>query len=221
MQFKTLFFAAALTAQSVFAMSSSQQGQIKQNEKDVQSAQIHQLEDLAHTFQAQQSQMNGMLTIGAPPLNASAIVISTNAVSAILTAGAIVANNATPATLYQVLPVIINSLTNITNSVVSNAGPIITTPNIGNYGPVDQAAILTALDVLTDANTAFINAYVGPNGLVNNSLARGPIGVVLNLIERNIVNLAGALIARTPAFTQEAQTLLSQLHSSLALTISF
>ncbi|KAM0456788.1 hypothetical protein ACHAPV_007079 [Trichoderma viride] len=224
MQFKTLFFAAALTAQSVFAMSSTQQGQVKQNEKDVQSeqsAQIHQLEALAHTFQSQRSQMDGILTLGAPILNASTIVGAITGLDTVLNTTTTAVANITAATLIQQLPTIITSLTNLTSYIVTNVGTIVSTPVIGVYSPVDQAAIFTALAQLTDANTAFINAFVGPNGLVNNSLLRGPIGVILNLIERTVVDLAGALIARIPAFAQQAQALLAQLHASLALTISF
>lgn len=108
MQFKTLFFAAALTAQSVFAMSSTQQGQVKQNEKDVQSeqsAQIHQLEALAHTFQSQRSQMDGILTLGAPILNASTIVGAITGLDTVLNTTTTAVANITAATLIQQLPV--------------------------------------------------------------------------------------------------------------------
>ncbi|PON22047.1 hypothetical protein TGAM01_v209117 [Trichoderma gamsii] len=220
MHFKTLF-AAALTASSVFAMSSTQQGQIKQNEKSVQSEQIQQLENLAHTIQSQQQQMDGILLVGAPTLNASAITSTLGSISAVFQTTGNAISNITATTLAQQLPAVITAISSLAGNIVTNAGSIITTPVIGVFSLADQQAIFDAFTQLVNSNTALINAFLGPNGLVSNSLLRGPIGVVLNLIERTVVNLAGALIARIPAFAQQAQTLLSQLHGSLALTISF
>lgn len=108
MQFKTLFFAAALTAQSVFAMSSTQQGQVKQNEKNVQSeqsAQVQQLENLAHTIQSQRAQMDGILTLGAPTVNASVITGTLNSINNVFATTGVAISNITAATLTQQLPV--------------------------------------------------------------------------------------------------------------------
>ncbi|KAM0474500.1 hypothetical protein ACHAPX_007444 [Trichoderma viride] len=220
MLFKTLF-AAALTASSAFAMSSTQQGQIKQNDKSVQSEQIHQIENLAHTILSQQQQMDGILNLGAPALNATAITGTLGNLSNVFNTATTAISNITATTLAQQLPILINAISGLASSIVTNAGSIITTPVIGVYNPVDQANIITSLSLFVDANTALINALVGNNGLLSNSLFRGPIGVVLNLIERTVVNLAAAIVARVPAFAQQAQTLLSQLHASLALTINF
>lgn len=104
MQFKALF-AAALTAQSVFAMSSTQQGQIKQNEKSVQSEQIQQLENLAHTIQAQQQQNDGPVVIGAPTLNASVITGTLANISTVFSTTSNAIANITSDTLAQQLPV--------------------------------------------------------------------------------------------------------------------
>ncbi|EHK43789.1 hypothetical protein TRIATDRAFT_86883 [Trichoderma atroviride IMI 206040] len=223
MQFKTLFFAAALMAQSAFAMSSTQQGQVKPNEKNVQSeqsAQIHQLENLAHTMQSQRAQ-DSILLIGAPPLNASTIVTTIAAINAALGTTDALISAVTNATIVQNLPNIINNLGNLTNTIVADVSPIVSSPVIGVYSPIDQAAMITALSQLVDTNTDLINDFIGPLGLFSNSLYRGPIGVVLNLIERSIVDLAGAVVARVPAFAEEARPLLSNLHFSLAQTINF
>ncbi|KAL6898879.1 hypothetical protein GGI43DRAFT_71098 [Trichoderma evansii] len=215
MQFKTLF-AAALTAQSVYAISSTQQAQ-----KAEQSMQIHQLQDLANTIHTQQMAADGILTLGAPTLNASTITTTLNSVANLLSTTGTAISNITATTFVQQLPNVITSISALASNLVTNAGSIITTPVIGVYSLPDQQSIFTALSQLVDANTQLINAFVGPNGLVTNTLLRGPIGVVLNLIERTVVNLAGAIIARIPAYAQQSQGLLSNLHASLALTINF
>lgn len=104
MQFKALF-AAALTAQSAFAMSSTQQGQIKQNEKSVQSEQIHQLENLAQTIHAQQQQMDGIILPGAPTINASVITGTLSSIATVFSTTGNAIANITSNTLAQQLPV--------------------------------------------------------------------------------------------------------------------
>jgi hypothetical protein len=104
MLFKTLF-AAALTASSAFAMSSTQQGQIKQNDKSVQSEQIHQIENLAHTILSQQQQMDGILNLGAPALNATAITGTLGNLSNVFNTATTAISNITATTLAQQLPV--------------------------------------------------------------------------------------------------------------------
>ncbi|KAL7923287.1 hypothetical protein ACQKWADRAFT_312386 [Trichoderma austrokoningii] len=220
MQFKALF-AAVLSAQSVFAMSSTQQGQIKQNDKSIQMEQIHQLEDLAQTIQAQRQQMAGILTPGAPLINASTIATELGGLATVLSTAAAAVSNITAATLVQQFPLVLTTISGLANTTVVNAGNIITTPVIGIYNVSDQAAIFDAFTLCVDANTALINTFVGPNGIVTNSILRGVVGTNLNLLERTIVDLAGAVIARIPAFAQQAQSLVSQLHASLGLTINF
>ncbi|PTB44618.1 uncharacterized protein TrAFT101_003167 [Trichoderma asperellum] len=223
MQFKALFLAAVLTAQSAYAMASTQQGQIQQNEKNMQSeqsTQIHQLEELAHTIHTQQMAQDGILLVGAPTLNASVITSTLNSVSNLFSTTGTAISAITATTLVQQLPNIITSLSSLSGTFVTNVGSIITTPVIGVFSLADQRAIFAAFTQLVSANTQLINAFLGPNGIVSNSLLRGPIAVVLNLVERTVVNLAGAIIARIPAFAQQSQTLLSSIHASLALTLS-
>lgn len=47
--------------------------------------------------------------------------------------------------LTECIQTIITSLTNLTSYIVTNVGTIVSTPVIGVYSPVDQAAIFTAL----------------------------------------------------------------------------
>ncbi|EHK23359.1 uncharacterized protein TRIVIDRAFT_199739 [Trichoderma virens Gv29-8] len=219
MQFKLLsVLATALTVQSAYAMSSTQQGQAQQQSE--QSQQVHQLEQLAHEIHVHQMTELHQLDIGLPALNASAITATLNSVSNVFATTGTAISNITAVTLAQQLPNIISSISALAGNLVTNVASIITTPVTSTFSDGDQLSIYNAFATLTTANTQLINAFVGPNGLVSNSLLRGPIGVVLNLIERTVVNLAGAIIARIPAYAQQAQTQLSQIHSSLALTIS-
>lgn len=108
MQFKALFLAAVLTAQSAYAMASTQQGQIQQNEKNMQSeqsTQIHQLEELAHTIHTQQMAQDGILLVGAPTLNASVITSTLNSVSNLFSTTGTAISAITATTLVQQLPV--------------------------------------------------------------------------------------------------------------------
>ncbi|KAM0254500.1 hypothetical protein ACHAQJ_006719 [Trichoderma viride] len=220
MQFKVLsVLATALSVQTAYAMSSTQQGQAK--EQSEQSMQIHQLQQLAQEIHTKQSAEAGILDLGLPTLNASAITGTLNSVATVFSTTGSAISNITAVTLAQQLPNIISSISALAGNLVSSVGSIITTPVISTYNIADQDSIYNALSNLTSANTQLINAFVGPNGLVANSLLRGPIGVVLNLVERTVVNLAGAIIARIPAYANQAQTQLSSLHASLALTISF
>lgn len=99
MQFKTLF-AAALTAQSVYAISSTQQAQ-----KAEQSMQIHQLQDLANTIHTQQIAADGILLLGAPTLNASVITTTLNSIANVFSTTGTAISNITATTLAQQLPV--------------------------------------------------------------------------------------------------------------------
>lgn len=219
MQFKLIsILATALTVQSAYAMSATQQG--KAMEQSEQSEQVHQLEQLAHHIHVTQMTELHQLNIALPALNASAITITLNSVANVFQTTGNAISNITATTLAQQLPNIINSISALAGNLVTNTASIITTPVTSTFSQVDQLSIYNAFAALTKANTNLINAFLGPNGLVANSLLRGPIGVVLNLIERTVVNLAGAIIARIPAYANQAQTQLSQIHASLSLTIS-
>ncbi|KAL7951294.1 hypothetical protein V8C42DRAFT_339266 [Trichoderma barbatum] len=220
MQFKILsILATALTVQTAYAISSTQQGQSQQQSE--QSKQIHQLEQLAHEIHTQQMTELHQLDIGLPALNATGITATLNSVANVFATTGNAISNITAVTLAQQLPNIISSISALAGNLVTNVASIITTPVTSTFGQADQLSIYNAFATLTAANTQLINAFVGPNGLVANSLLRGPIGVVLNLIERTVVNLAGAVIARIPAYAQQAQSQLSSIHASLSLTISF
>ncbi|KAL7797421.1 hypothetical protein V8C37DRAFT_400018 [Trichoderma ceciliae] len=221
MQFKVLsLLAAVLTVQSTaYAISSTQQG--KSQQQSEQSQQIHQLEQLAQEIQTQQSAELRQLDIGLPTLNASGITDALNSVSNVFATTGSAISNITAVTLAQQLPNVIASISSLAGNLITNVAGIITTPVTSTFNQADQASIFNAFATLTQSNTQLINAFVGPNGLVANSLLRGPIGIVLNLIERTVVNLAGAIIARIPAYANQAQSQLSQIHASLALTISF
>ncbi|RFU74859.1 hypothetical protein TARUN_7389 [Trichoderma arundinaceum] len=227
MQFKVIsILAAALTVQSTaYAMSSTQQGQAQkqseQSEQSMQSMQIHQLEDLAQHIQSQQIAQLHQLDIGLPAINASAITTTLNSVANVFATTGAAISNITAVTLAQQLPNIIASISALAGNLITSVSSIITTPVTSTFSLVDQQSIYNALVTLTQANTQLINAFVGPNGLVANSLLRGPIGVVLNLLERTVVNLAGAIIARIPAFAQQAQSQLGSIHASLSLTVAF
>ncbi|KAL7790074.1 hypothetical protein V8C43DRAFT_323147 [Trichoderma afarasin] len=219
MQFKLIsILATALTVQSAYAMSATQQGQAM--EQSEQSKQVHQLEELAHHIHVQQMTELNQLDIALPQLNASAITSTLNSVANVFATTGNAISNITAVTLAQQLPNIINSISALAGNLVTNTASIITTPVTSTLSQADQLSIYNAFNTLVQANTNLINSFVGPNGIVANSLLRGPIGVVLNLIERTVVNLAGAIIARIPAYANQAQTLLSQIHGSLALTIS-
>ncbi|KAK4068357.1 uncharacterized protein Triagg1_7296 [Trichoderma aggressivum f. europaeum] len=219
MQFKLIsILATALTVQSAYAMSATQKGQAM--EQSEQSKNVHQLEQLAHEIHVKQLAELHQLDIALPQLNASSITSTLNSVANVFATTGNAISNVTAVTLAQQLPNIINSISALAGNLVTNVASIITTPVTSTFGQADQLSIYNAFATLTKANTDLINAFVGPNGLVSNSLLRGPIGVVLNLIERTVVNLAGAIIARIPAYANQAQTLLSQIHGSLALTIS-
>ncbi|KAL6813839.1 hypothetical protein J3E69DRAFT_371083 [Trichoderma sp. SZMC 28015] len=219
MQFKLIsILATALTVQSAYAMSATQQGQAM--EQSEQSKQVHQLEELAHHIHAQQMTELHQLDIALPQLNASAITSTLNSVANVFATTGNAISNITAVTLAQQLPNIINSISALAGNLVTNTASIITTPVTSTLSQADQLSIYNAFNTLVQANTNLINSFVGPNGLLANSLLRGPIGVVLNLIERTVVNLAGAIIARIPAYANQAQSLLSQVHASLALTIS-
>ncbi|KAL7905616.1 hypothetical protein GGI35DRAFT_483339 [Trichoderma velutinum] len=220
MQFKLIsILATALTVQSAYAMSATQQGQAM--EQSEQSKHVHQLEQLAHEIHVQQMTELHQLDIGLPALNASGITTTLNSVANVFATTGTAISNITAVTLAQQLPNIISSISALAGNLVTNVASIITTPVVSTFSQGDQLSIFNAFNTLVQANTQLINAFVGPNGLVANSLLRGPIGVVLNLIERTVVNLAGAIIARIPAYGTQAQGLLSQIHGSLALTISF
>ncbi|KAL6870346.1 hypothetical protein J3F83DRAFT_714442 [Trichoderma novae-zelandiae] len=218
MQFKLLsVLATALTVQSAYAMSSTQQGQaLSQSE---QSQRAHQLDQLAQDIQAQQVAELQQLDIGAPSLNASAITSTLNNISNVFATTGTAVSNITAVTLAQQFPAIVSSLSALAGSLVTNVGSLVTTPVTSTFNQTDQLSIYNAFSNLTQANTQLINTFIGPNGIVSNSLLRGPIGVVLNLIERVVVNLAGAVIARIPAYAQQAQSQLSSIHGSLALTV--
>ncbi|PKK42454.1 hypothetical protein CI102_13566 [Trichoderma harzianum] len=226
MQFKLIsILATALTVQSAYAMSATQQGQAM--EQSEQSKQVHQLEELAHHIHQKQMTELHQLDIALPELNATGITSTLNSVANVFATTGNAISNITSVTLAQQLPIsspqwqnIINSISALAGNLVTNVASIITTPVTSTFSQADQLSIYNAFATLTKANTNLINAFVGPNGLVANSLLRGPIGVVLNLIERTVVNLAGAIIARIPAYANQAQALLSQIHASLALTIS-
>ncbi|KAK0764715.1 hypothetical protein N5P37_002181 [Trichoderma harzianum] len=222
MQFKLIsILATALTVQSAYAMSATQQGQAM--EQSEQSKQVHQLEELAHHIHQKQMTELHQLDIALPELNATGITSTLNSVANVFATTGNAISNITSVTLAQQLPIssprkgVNNALA---GNLVTNVASIITTPVTSTFSQADQLSIYNAFATLTKANTNLINAFVGPNGLVANSLLRGPIGVVLNLIERTVVNLAGAIIARIPAYANQAQALLSQIHASLALTIS-
>ncbi|EGR48922.1 uncharacterized protein TRIREDRAFT_106879 [Trichoderma reesei QM6a] len=218
MQFKLLsVFAAALTVQSAYGMSSSQQGKaIQQSE---QSQQVHQLEQLAQDIQTQQAAEIHQLDIGGAGLNATAVTATLNSVSDALAVAGNSVSNITSTTLAQQFPNIVNTLSTLAGSLVTNAGNLVTTPVTSTFNQTDQLNIYNTFINLTKANDQFIKTFLGPTGIVSNSLLRGPIGIVLNLIERTIVNLAGATIARIPAYADQAQAQLSNIHADLALTI--
>ncbi|KAK4074053.1 hypothetical protein Trihar35433_3527 [Trichoderma harzianum] len=219
MQFKLIsILATALTVQSAYAMSATQQGQAM--EQSEQSKQVHQLEELAHHIHQKQMTELHQLDIDLPQLNASGITSTLNSVANVFATTGNAISNITSVTLAQQLPNIINSISGLAGNLVTNVASIITTPVTSTFSQADQLAIYNAFNTLVQANTQLINSFVGPNGLLSGSLLRGPIGVVLNLIERTVVNLAGAIIARIPAYANQAQSLLSQIHGSLALTIS-
>ncbi|KAL6692808.1 hypothetical protein J3F84DRAFT_351304 [Trichoderma pleuroticola] len=219
MQFKLIsILATALTVQSAYAMSATQQG--KAMEQSEQSEQVHQLEQLAHHIHAKQMTELHQLDIALPQLDASGITSTLNSVANVFATTGNAISNITAVTLAQQLPNVISSISALAGNLVTNTASIISTPVTSTFSQVDQLSIYNACATLTDVNTRLINAFVGPNGLVANSLLRGPIGVVLNLIERTVVTLAGAIIARIPAYASQAQTQLTQIHASLALTIS-
>ncbi|KAH0529719.1 hypothetical protein TsFJ059_004428 [Trichoderma semiorbis] len=219
MQFKLIsILATALTVQSAYAMSATQQGQAM--EQSEQSKQVHQLEELAHHIHQKQMTELHQLDIALPQLNASSITSTLNSVANVFATTGNAISNITAVTLVQQLPNVINSISALAGNLVTNTASIITTPVTSTLSQADQLSIFNAFNTLVQANTKLINSFVGPNGLVANSLLRGPIGVVLNLIERTVVNLAGAIIARIPAYANQAQGLLSQIHVSLSLTIS-
>ncbi|KAL7932515.1 hypothetical protein V8C35DRAFT_76865 [Trichoderma chlorosporum] len=219
MQFKLMsVLATALSVQTAYAMSSTQQGQAQQQSE--QSQQIHQLEQLAHQIHVQQMTELHQLDIGLPALNASGIAATLNNLTGVFQTAGDAISNITATTLAQQLPSVISSISGLAGNLISNSASIITTPSTITLSQPDQLSLLNGLSALANANTNLINAFVGPNGLVSNSLLRGPIGVVLNLIERTVVNLAGAIIARVPAYATQAQALLSQIHGSLALTVN-
>ncbi|QYS96287.1 hypothetical protein H0G86_003543 [Trichoderma simmonsii] len=219
MQFKLIsILATALTVQSAYAMSATQQGQAM--EQSEQSKQVHQLEELAHHIHQKQMTELHQLDIDLPQLNASGITSTLNSVANVFATTGNAISNITAVTLAQQLPNIINSISALAGNLVTNSASIITTPVTSTFSQADQLAIYNAFNTLVQANTQLINSFVGPNGLLSGSLLRGPISVVLNLIERTVVNLAGAILARIPAYANQAQALLSQVHASLALTIN-
>ncbi|KAL5082904.1 hypothetical protein Trisim1_002713 [Trichoderma cf. simile WF8] len=219
MQFKLIsILATALTVQSAYAMSATQQGQAM--EQSEQSKQVHQLEELAHHIHVQQMTELHQLDIGLLGLNATSITSTLDSVANVFTTTGNAISNITSVTLAQQLPNIISSLNALAGNLVTNTGSIITTPVISTFSQADQLAIYNAFNTLVQANTQLINSFVGPNGLLTFSVLRGPVNVILNLIERTVVNLAGAIIARIPAYAGPAQSLLGQIHASLALTIS-
>lgn len=218
MQFKLLsVFAAALTVQSAYGMSTTQQGQAVQRSE--QSQQVHQLEQLAQDIQTQQAAEIQQLDIGAPQINATALTSTLNSVSDALAVTGNSVSNITANTLAQQFPTIVNSLSTLAGALVTNIGGVITTPVTSTFNQADQLNVYNAFVNMTQANDQLIKTFLGPSGIVTNSLLRQPIGIVLNLIERSIVNLAGATIARIPAYAQQAQTQLSTIHADLALTI--
>ncbi|KAL6877369.1 hypothetical protein HDV57DRAFT_501198 [Trichoderma longibrachiatum] len=218
MQFKLLsVFAAALTVQSAYGMSTTQQGQAVQRSE--QSQQVHQLEQLAQDIQTQQAAEIQQLDIGAPQINATALTSTLNSVSDALAVTGNSVSNITANTLAQQFPTIVNSLSTLAGALVTNIGGVITTPVTSTFNQADQLNVYNAFVNMTQANDQLIKTFLGPSGIVTNSLLRQPIGIVLNLIERSIVNLAGATIARIPAYAQQAQNQLSTIHADLALTI--
>ncbi|KAJ4862112.1 hypothetical protein T069G_03066 [Trichoderma breve] len=219
MQFKLIsILATALTVQSAYAMSATQQGQAM--EQSEQSKQVHQLEELAHHIHVQQMTELHQLDIGLLGLNATSITSTLNSVANVFTTTGNAISNITSVTLAQQLPNIISSLNALAGNLVTNTGSIITTPVTYTFSQADQLAIYNAFNTLVQANTQLINSFVGPNGLLTLSSLRGPVNVILNLIERTVLNLAGAIIARIPAHAGQAQSLLGQIHASLALTIN-
>ncbi|KKO96726.1 hypothetical protein THAR02_11173 [Trichoderma harzianum] len=219
MQFKLIsILATALTVQSAYAMSATQQG--KAMEQSEQSKQVHELEQLAHHIHEKQMTELHQLDIALPELNATAITSTLNSVANVFATTGNAISNITAVTIAQQLPNIINSISALAGNLVTNTASIITTPVTSTFSQVDQLSIYNSFNILVQANTKLINSFLGPNGLVSNSLFRGPIAVVLNLIERTVVNLAGAIIARIPAYANQAQGLLAQIHLSLSLTIS-
>lgn len=104
MQFKLLsVFAAALTVQSAYGMSTTQQGQAVQRSE--QSQQVHQLEQLAQDIQTQQAAEIQQLDIGAPQINATALTSTLNSVSDALAVTGNSVSNITANTLAQQFPV--------------------------------------------------------------------------------------------------------------------
>ncbi|KAF3059096.1 hypothetical protein CFAM422_011651 [Trichoderma lentiforme] len=222
MQFKLIsILATALTVQSAYAMSATQQGQaMEQSEQSEQSKQVHQLEELAHHIHVQQMTELHQLDISLLAPNATSITSTLNSVANVFTTTGNAISNITSVTLAQQLPNIISSLNALAANLVTNTGSIITTPVTYTFNQADQLAIYNAFNTVVQANTQLINSFVGPNGLLTLSSLRGPVNVILNLIERTVVTLAGAIIARIPAYAGPAQNLLNQIHASLALTIN-
>jgi hypothetical protein len=107
MQVKILsLFAAALTVQSAYAISSTQQGQaLQQSEQSEQSKQIHQLQQIAQDFQTKQATEAGILDFGLPTLNATGITSTLNSVANVFATTGNAISNITSATLAQQLPV--------------------------------------------------------------------------------------------------------------------
>jgi uncharacterized membrane protein YfcA len=50
--------------------------------------------------------------------------------------------------LTECIQILINAISGLASSIVTNAGSIITTPVIGVYNPVDQANIITSLSLV-------------------------------------------------------------------------
>ncbi|PTB62373.1 hypothetical protein BBK36DRAFT_1185142 [Trichoderma citrinoviride] len=214
MQFKLLsIFAAALTVQ---AMSSTQQGQAMQQSE--QSQQVHQLEQLTHDIVAQHVAEFRELDIGGAGLNATAVTSTLNSVSDAIAITGNIVSNISSTTIAQQFPALVNGLSALAGNVVTNSGNIVTTPVTSTFNQTDQQSVYTAFANLAQVNDQFVRSLIGPTGVVSSSLLRGPIAVVLNLIERSIVNLAGATIARIPAYAQQAQGQLNTIHADLALT---
>lgn len=107
MQFKLIsLLATAMTVQSAYAMSSTQQGQAKeQGEQSMQSMQVHQLEMLAQDIQMQQMKELRQLDFGLPTINASALTSTLNNISDVFVTTGLAISNITAVTLVQQLPV--------------------------------------------------------------------------------------------------------------------
>lgn len=143
MQFKLIsILATALTVQSAYAMSATQQGQAM--EQSEQSKQVHQLEELAHHIHQKQMTELHQLDIALPELNATGITSTLNSVANVFATTGNAISNITSVTLAQQLPNIINSISALAGNLVTNVASIITTPVTSTFSQANQLSIYNA-----------------------------------------------------------------------------